>query len=85
MVYAHIKAVAKGFSPYPRWCWVFSMPVGTLLFSLIAVFGNHAIVNAIMVGAFSLGNIWALSGALLMLGKAKENRDKSICMTKQTI
>jgi uncharacterized membrane protein YhdT len=85
MVYAHIKAVAKGFSPYPRWCWVFSMPVGTLLFSLIAVFGNHAVVNAIMVGTFSLGNIWALSGALLMLGKAKENRDKSIRMTKQTI
>ncbi|MGI5847692.1 MAG: DUF6796 family protein [Candidatus Cryptobacteroides sp.] len=73
MVYAQIKAVAKGFSPYPRWCWVFSMPVGTLLASLVSVFGNHAIVNAIMVGAFSLGNIWALSGALLMLGKAKDN------------
>jgi hypothetical protein len=72
IVYAHIKAVAKGLSPYPRWCWVFSMPVGTLLFSLFGFFGNHAIVNAIMVGAFSLGNIWTLGGSLLMLGKAKE-------------
>ena len=78
MAYAHIKAVAKGFSPYPRWCWVFSMPVGTLLFSLISNFGNYAIINAIMLGAFSLGNIWALSGSLLMLGKAKENRKKSL-------
>lgn len=23
MVYAHIRAVGGGFSPYPRWCWVF--------------------------------------------------------------
>ncbi len=74
MVYAHIKAVAKGFSPFPRWGWVFSMPVGTLLFSLFGIFGNYAIVNAIMVGAFSLGNIWTLGGHLLMLGKAKENQ-----------
>ncbi len=74
IVYAHIKAVAKGLSPYPRWCWVFSMLVGTLLFSLFGIFGNHAIVNAIMVGAFSLGNIWTLGGHLLMLDKAKENR-----------
>ena len=78
MVYAHIKAVAKGLSPYPRWCWVFSMPVGTLLFSLLAFFGNHAIVNAIMVGAFSLGNIWTLGGHLLMLGKAKEHYESKV-------
>lgn len=76
IVYAHITAVAKGFSPYPRWCWVFSMPVGALLFSPISVFGNHALVNAITVGALTLGNIWALGGSLLMLSKAKENWEK---------
>ena len=76
LVYAHIMAVAKGFSPYPRWCWVFSMPVGTLLFSLFGILGNHAIVNAIMVGAFSFGNIWTLTGHLLMLYKAKEDLEK---------
>ncbi|HHX13626.1 MAG TPA: hypothetical protein GX726_01570 [Clostridiales bacterium] len=73
LVYVHIRAVAKGFSPYPRWCWVFSMLVGTLLASLFSIFGNHAIANAIKVGAFSLGNIWTLTGHLLMLGRAKEN------------
>lgn len=66
MVYAHIRAVAGGFSPYPRWCWVFSMPVGILLVSLVAIFGNYAIVNALMVGVFSFGNIWMLGGHLLM-------------------
>ncbi len=75
MVYAHIKAVVKGFSPYPRWCWVFSMPVGTLLVSFVAIFGNHAIVNALMVGAFSVGNIWMLGGHLLMLNKAQATRN----------
>jgi hypothetical protein len=74
--YAHIRAIAGGFSPYPRWCWVFSMPVGALLFSPINLFGNHALVNAIMVGVFTLGNIWTLGGSLLMLGKAKENWKK---------
>ncbi len=69
--YAHIRAIAGAFSPYPRWCWVFSMPVGALLFSLVNVFGNYAIVSAIMVGALTLGNIWALGGSLLMLDKAK--------------
>ncbi len=78
MVYAHIKAVANGLSPYPRWCWVFSMPVGTLLASLVSILGNYAVVNAIMLGAFSLGNIWALGGSLLMLGKAKENYESKI-------
>ncbi len=74
--YAHIRAVAGGFSPYSRWCWVFAMPAGTLLITLISFFGNHAIVNAITVGAFSIGNIWTLGGHLLMLNKAKENYDR---------
>lgn len=74
--FAHIRAVAGGFSPYPRWCWVFSIPIGGLLFSLVGIFGNHAIVNAITVGAMTLGNIWTMGGALFMLGKAKENWER---------
>ena len=67
MTYAHIRAAAGGHSPFPRWGWGFSMAAGTLLFSLIGLFGNHALVNALMVGAFSLGNIWSLTGHLWML------------------
>ena len=69
MVYAHIRAVAGGKSPLPRWGWVFSMPVGSLLFSLAGLLGNREIVNAILMGAFSLGNIWSLAGHLWMLKK----------------
>jgi len=76
--YAHIRAISGAFSPYPRWCWVFSMPVGALLFSVVSIFGNNEIVNAITLGALTLGNIWALGGSLFMLGKAKENWKKSL-------
>ena len=71
MVYAHIRAIARGLSPLPRWGWIFSMPVGCLLFSLVGLFGNHALVNALSVGAFSLGNIWSLAGHLWMLQRGK--------------
>ena len=73
MVYAHIRAILTGLSPFPRWGWVFSMPVGSLLFSLAGLLGNHELVNAIMVGAFSLGNIWSLAGHLWMLRRTKES------------
>ena len=73
MVYAHIKAIKSGLSPLPRWFWIFSMPVGTLLFSLFGIIGNYEIINAIVVGAFSLGNIYSLTAHLWMVNKLKEN------------
>jgi hypothetical protein len=45
--------------------------VGALLVSLVSLFGNYALVNAIMVGVFSLGNIWTQSWHLILLDKAK--------------
>ena len=75
MVYAHIRAVAGGQSPLPRWGWVFAMPIGSLLVSPLGLLGNHAWVNALMMGAFSVGNIWTLAGHWWMLRRAKENRD----------
>lgn len=75
--YAHIRVISIGLNPYPRWCWVFTTPVGTLIAGLFSIFGNYAIVNAITVGAFTLGNIWTLGGHLFMLDKARENWGKS--------
>ena len=74
MVVAHIRTVTKGLSPLPRWCWVFSMPIGTLLFSIIGICGNYEILNALMVGAFSLGNICSLLGHLIMINKVKKGK-----------
>ena len=74
--YAHIRALVTGLTPYPRWCWLCSLPVGTLLISFVNLFGNYALVNAIMVGIFSLGNIWTQSWHLMLLDKAKKNWKK---------
>ena len=78
MVYAQFMAVIKGRSPYPRSCLVFSMAVGTVMISLTGLAGNHAIVNALMVGAFSFGNIWTLSGHLILLPKAKQKYESDL-------
>ena len=74
MVYAHMRAVLTGLSPFPRWGWIFSMPIGTLLFSLTGLWGNHPAVNALMVGAFSLGNVYTLCGHLWMLGRTENQK-----------
>ena len=72
MVYAQIRAVSGGLSPFPRWGWIFSMPIGSLLVSPIGLLGNTELVNALMMGAFSIGNIWTLAGHLWMLRRAGE-------------
>ncbi|HQC54822.1 MAG TPA: hypothetical protein PKX91_03750 [Clostridia bacterium] len=69
---AQIIAYAKGYSPFPRWGWVFTLPIGAALASIVNVFGNYAIVNAIGMAAATFGNIWTISGALIMLGIARK-------------
>ena len=64
--FAQISAFARGLTPYPRWCWIFSLPVGMGLTSLLHLFGNHPLVNAITAGWISIGNIWMFGGLLWM-------------------
>lgn len=70
---AHIAAFSKGLTPYPKWCWIFSLPVGMALAALLNLFGNHAFINAITAGWISIGNIWMFSGLLLTMNKAMKN------------
>ena len=67
----HILAFSKGLTPYPKWCWIFCLPVGMAVTSLFHLFGNHAWVNAITAGWISIGNIWMFGGLLLMMRKAE--------------
>lgn len=71
MMVAQIKAFAKGLTPYPKWCWVFSLPVGMAAAVFLSVFGNHAIVNALSAAWISIGNIWQFGGLLLFMNRAK--------------
>lgn len=61
---AHILAFSKGLTPYPRWCWLFCVPAGMVITSLLYLFGNHAWINAITAGWISIGNIWMFGGLL---------------------
>lgn len=70
---AQISAFAKGLTPYPRWCWVFSMPVGMGLTFLLNFAGNKALFNAVTAGWISIGNIWMFAGLLAMMKKAQES------------
>ncbi len=69
---AQITAFVKGYTPYPKWCWIFSLPVGMTVTMLIKFAGNHALFNALAAGWISIGNIWMFGGLLFMMKKAKE-------------
>ncbi len=59
-----IMAFSKGLTPYPKWCWIFSLPVGMAAAMLLNVFGNHPWVNAVSCAWISVGNLWMFGGLL---------------------
>ena len=71
IVYAHIRVVLGNFSPYSKACFLSSMLVGTSLTSTVGLLGNHEWVNALMLGAFSVGNMWTLIGHYIILSRLK--------------
>ena len=68
LVIAQIRAFARGLTPYPKWCWVFSLPVGMAAAMLTNAFGNQPWVNALSCAWISVGNLW-MFGGLLAAGK----------------
>jgi len=64
---AQISAFAKGLTPYPKWCWIFSMPVGMGAAMLLKFTGNHSVANGMTAAWISIGNIWMFGGLLLTM------------------
>ena len=73
MSISQMIAFAKGYTPYPKWCWIFSMPVGMAAAMLLKFTGNHAVTNGLTASWISIGNIWMFGGLLLMMNKAGED------------
>ena len=65
-----IKAFAKGKTPCPKWCMVFSLPVGMVIAMLPGAFGNVPFVNAIACAWIAFGNLWMFSGLLAVIKSA---------------
>jgi len=71
---AQIDAFAKRMTPYPKWCWIFSMPVGMAAAMLLKFAGNHAVVNGLTAAWISIGNIWMFGGLLLTMRFAQRKK-----------
>ena len=74
--YAQISAFAKGLTPYPRWCWIFCMPVGQALAMLLKLAPETALRNALTAGWLSIANIWTMGGLLLTMKYAAREAKK---------
>jgi len=83
MEVAQIKAFAQGLTPYPRWCWVFSLPVGMAFGMLVNLFGNQPWVNAVSCAWISVGNLWMFAGLLILMKKADRNLSNKIAVLEK--
>ncbi|MCC8102415.1 MAG: hypothetical protein LIP11_09235 [Clostridiales bacterium] len=72
LCYAQIAAFSRGLTPYPKWCWVFSLPIPMLLVLLLhKLVGNVAWAHGLATGWINIGNLWMFGGLLVMLERAK--------------
>ena len=83
MEFAQIKAFIKGLTPYPKWCWVFSLPVGMAFAMLVNIFGNQLWVNAISCAWIGVGNLWMFAGLLILMKKADRNLSNKIAVLEK--
>ena len=66
-----ITAFAKGKTPYPKWCWVFTMLIGIIDIVIMRMIGNHAWALALSTGWLSFGSLITFTGLLFNAPKAK--------------
>lgn len=69
LIATQISAFAKGMTPLPGWCWIFSPLFGVVFNLLLKFAGNHPVTNALATAWISIGNIWMFGGLLLMTRK----------------
>ncbi|MCR4789145.1 MAG: hypothetical protein K5888_11205 [Lachnospiraceae bacterium] len=64
-----IMAFAKGKTPYPRWCLVFTMFLGIIDIVVMRMAGNHAWAYALATGWLSVGSLITFTGLLIYMPK----------------
>ena len=64
-----IKAFAKGQTPYPKWCLVFSLPVGMVIAMIPGMIVNVPFANAFSCAWIAFGNVWMFGGLLVVTSK----------------
>lgn len=71
LVMTQIVAFRKGLTPYLKWCCVFSMAFGMLVYFLAALLGNRPFGNALRCAWLAIGNVWMFGGLLVTMKKAQ--------------
>ena len=66
-----IIAFAKGRTPYPKWCWIFSILSGMIFVPLVKNIGNYPLVYALSTGWISIGGIIHFAGLLITMKKTE--------------
>lgn len=66
-----IMAFAKGKTPYPKWCWVFTMLIGFADIVAMRLAGNRPWAYAISTGWLSIGSLVTFTGLLINMPKKR--------------
>ncbi len=66
---AQIMAFAKGKTPYPNWCWVFTMLTGIIEIAVMRLAGNRPWAYALSTGWLSIGSLVTFTGLLINMPK----------------
>ena len=66
-----IMAFAKGQTPYPRWCWIFTMLTGLIDIAAMRLVGNRPWAYALSTGWLSFGSLVTFTGLLVAMPKAR--------------
>ena len=67
-----ISAFVKGKTPYPKWCWIFTLLFGAAVIVICKLIGDFPLTNALSTGWISLGNIWMMGGLIVMMPKVEK-------------
>ena len=67
-----ISAFVKGKTPYPKWCWIFTLLFGAAVIVICKLIGDFPLTNALSTGWISLGNIRMMGGLLVMIPKVEK-------------
>lgn len=71
LIFAQIRAFARGLTPYPKSCWVFSPLVGALAARIPAVLWNAPFANALACAWLAVGCAWTFGGLLAAMKRAR--------------
>ena len=66
-----IIAFAKGKTPYPKWCFIFTMLIGIVDIVAMRIVGNRPWAYALSTGWLSFGSLVTFTGLLINMPKAK--------------